>query len=246
MKTQQTESKLKYYPNTDMIIPSGHWESHEERMNRIRRERREIEYEKIRERERAIVAARKEREQKRIEEERRLEALNLQKYGMHQFWRIKGFLVYRYPIGPRMELSTEDYSGMEADEIIRIVEEEVSAPYGAVKGKERKRKCAYARHKACYLIRLNKGWSLTRIARWIDRDHTTVLHSIRSHSRRFNLPMPEDLPEWVATYGSSQTKYIKRIKENGEQRSTRSENCPPASPKQRKEKTNLGTRRDPN
>lgn len=53
----------------------------------------------------------------------------------------------------------------------------------------RKKIAVEARNEAMYLIKLERlHLSAPRIARWFDRDHTSVLHGIASHAAKNNLP----------------------------------------------------------
>ena len=47
-----------------------------------------------------------------------------------------------------------------------------------------------ARHHAMYQVRTHTDLSLPEIGRLFARDHTTVLHGIRTHAHREGLPMP--------------------------------------------------------
>lgn len=53
-----------------------------------------------------------------------------------------------------------------------------------------------ARAELCYLLRAHLRWSLSQIARFLDgRDHTTILHNVRSHQSRLAAGSVEDLGE---------------------------------------------------
>lgn len=45
-------------------------------------------------------------------------------------------------------------------------------------------KVAHARQAAMYWVHRVTGWSMTQVGRRFDRDHTTVLHAIRAHTKR--------------------------------------------------------------
>lgn len=54
-------------------------------------------------------------------------------------------------------------------------------------GNRRTRSVAAARQELWWLIRRNpeRSYSYQEIARWFGRDHTTVLHGVGAHERRF-------------------------------------------------------------
>lgn len=60
-----------------------------------------------------------------------------------------------------------------------------------LKSDRRWRHLAHARQHAMYLMRSHTRLSFNGIARVLGRtDHTTVIHGIHAHSRRYNLPKP--------------------------------------------------------
>lgn len=48
----------------------------------------------------------------------------------------------------------------------------------------RDRETAHARQELCRRLHDEQGWSLSRIGRFLDKDHTTVLHGVRQARRR--------------------------------------------------------------
>ena len=63
-------------------------------------------------------------------------------------------------------------------------------PYAEIIGPVRTKNVVRARHEAFYLIRKLLGLSLPQIGRIFgDRDHTTVLHGIKKHAERNELPL---------------------------------------------------------
>lgn len=59
---------------------------------------------------------------------------------------------------------------------------------GDLRGKSRCRSIAWIRQAYCYEAYSYGRWSMPQIGRTINRDHTTVLHSVRAYSRRNGLP----------------------------------------------------------
>lgn len=53
-----------------------------------------------------------------------------------------------------------------------------------LKGKEVGKTYSWPRQEAMYAIRKETGYSLTKIGRFFNRDHTTVIHSLRTHGGR--------------------------------------------------------------
>jgi hypothetical protein len=51
-------------------------------------------------------------------------------------------------------------------------------------GRDRRPLIAAARHEAIWRVRRVTGWSLPRLGRFFNRDHTTVLHSVREMEKR--------------------------------------------------------------
>jgi chromosomal replication initiation ATPase DnaA len=53
-----------------------------------------------------------------------------------------------------------------------------------VKSKRRYKQITHARQEAYFLIVSRLGWSLPQTGRYFGKDHTTVLHGIRTHAKR--------------------------------------------------------------
>jgi hypothetical protein len=72
-----------------------------------------------------------------------------------------------------------------AREIIRDCAAEGNFPIRLLSSDYRNRHIVRLRQKAMYRMHRELGWSLPRIGRMLNRDHTTVLHGVRRHE--FNL-----------------------------------------------------------
>jgi glucuronate isomerase len=74
-------------------------------------------------------------------------------------------------------------------EIIRKVAEEHNIPVTLIASKSRARKAVMARNAAMYAIKEKRPMlSSPQIARWFDRDHTSVLHGLASYASKAGLP----------------------------------------------------------
>lgn len=51
----------------------------------------------------------------------------------------------------------------------------------SISGEARMKCFVEARKKVCWRLSRELGWSLPRIGRWVNRDHTTVLHAVRMY-----------------------------------------------------------------
>lgn len=60
-----------------------------------------------------------------------------------------------------------------------------------LKGPTRRRVIVHARQDFCYRAYSQTAQTYPAIGRFINRDHTTVLHAVRAHAKRNGLPMPE-------------------------------------------------------
>ena len=75
----------------------------------------------------------------------------------------------------------------------QLILQEVADKHGItvkdMKGRCRKNKFSRARQEAAYIIKERLGMSLPKIGRILgNKDHTTILHGIRKHAFRNNLP----------------------------------------------------------
>lgn len=68
--------------------------------------------------------------------------------------------------------------------ITQEVAEWYGIPIALVRGPSRQRSHVIARHEAMYQIYMTGRFSMPQIGRYFDRDHTTVLHAIRSVEKR--------------------------------------------------------------
>ena len=71
-----------------------------------------------------------------------------------------------------------------AREALRAVSTRTRVPSADILGRDRRPLIAAARHEAIWRVRRVTGWSLPRLGRFFDRDHTTVLHSVREMEKR--------------------------------------------------------------
>ena len=68
---------------------------------------------------------------------------------------------------------------------LRAVSQRTGVPVDAILGRERRSAIAAARHEAVWRVHEATKWSLPRVGRFFDdRDHTTVLHSLRRMENR--------------------------------------------------------------
>jgi chromosomal replication initiation ATPase DnaA len=78
---------------------------------------------------------------------------------------------------------------------INVLIEQVATKYGIssplMLQDSRMKNLVHARQEMFYRCVMEKGWSYARIGRYFDRDHTTVLHGVRAHARKHNLPLPD-------------------------------------------------------
>lgn len=71
-----------------------------------------------------------------------------------------------------------------AREAVRAVSTRTSVPSRRDPRAQSAPPIAAARHEAVWRARLVTGWSLPRLGRFFERDHTTVLHSLRETNKR--------------------------------------------------------------
>lgn len=77
------------------------------------------------------------------------------------------------------------------NKLIQEVAEKYKVPPTLMLQDSRCRPLVFARHELFYRCVMEKGWSYARIGRYFDRDHTTVLHGVRTHAKKYGLPLPE-------------------------------------------------------
>ena len=90
-------------------------------------------------------------------------------------WSKRGTIQDHWDRPPMVELVLPH-----CDDVLDVVAELADVRRAEIRGIRRNSKVARARQMVCYLIReLRPGLSLPRIAKFMRRDHTTVLHSTK-------------------------------------------------------------------
>ena len=56
-----------------------------------------------------------------------------------------------------------------------------------VRGRSRMKEFVAPRQEFCWVMNKKHGWSLPQIGRFLGRDHTTVLHGVRTHAEKHGL-----------------------------------------------------------
>lgn len=78
----------------------------------------------------------------------------------------------------------------------RILAKQICDEHGAdfdeVCGDRRFQHLVLIRQEIFYRIRVELGMSYPEIGKRFNRDHTTILHGVRRHAKRFNLEVPTD------------------------------------------------------
>jgi hypothetical protein len=78
----------------------------------------------------------------------------------------------------------------------RLLAKEICEQHGAdfdeVCGDRRYQRLVLIRQEIFYRIRVDLGMSYPEIGKRFNRDHTTILHGVRRHAKRFNLEVPTD------------------------------------------------------
>jgi hypothetical protein len=78
----------------------------------------------------------------------------------------------------------------------RILAKQICDEHGAdfdeVCGDRRYQHLVLIRQEIFYRIRVELGMSYPEIGKRFNRDHTTILHGVRRHAKRFNLEVPTD------------------------------------------------------
>lgn len=72
----------------------------------------------------------------------------------------------------------------EAREIVRGVSRQTGIPVEDIMGYSRRPEIVMARHGAIWLIRDRLGWSLMRLGRFFNRDHSTIHRALRRVEQR--------------------------------------------------------------
>lgn len=98
--------------------------------------------------------------------------------------------VYRSPIGPLKPPSDERVVGMPTPDAGRRLVWEIGEAFGLfeaeLRGKSRAGRVCIARHWLAWKLYKEEGWPCTKIGRFLgDRDHSTIIHSIKKHEQRW-------------------------------------------------------------
>lgn len=93
-------------------------------------------------------------------------------------------------LSPKRRISFEELMAMESNILkskARIMVDSIcekhEVPFRIIMGCCRMHKTLAARHEAIIAVRYLTGWSLTRLGRFFNKDHTTILHVLRKHER---------------------------------------------------------------
>ncbi|MBB4200610.1 hypothetical protein GGD83_004439 [Rhodoblastus sphagnicola] len=81
-------------------------------------------------------------------------------------------------------VSTIDLSNEKSGPILKLVSERTGVSIKEILGDEKPAAIAAARQEAMWAVKKITNWSLPRIGRRFNRDHTTVLHAIRRVEER--------------------------------------------------------------
>lgn len=84
---------------------------------------------------------------------------------------MKGTVLYAYPIGP-------DRAPTTPQEALRVTSRKHGFPVEVILGHSRKKELWVARQEVIQWIDTNRRWSLTQIANFMNRDHTSILHAL--------------------------------------------------------------------
>lgn len=76
-----------------------------------------------------------------------------------------------------------------------------------VAGRLRTQAIVFARQEFCYRAAKETAWSLARIARFLGRDHTTIIWAVNSYCARNDLSHPRD-PNWAPDKVSRKIKRL--------------------------------------
>jgi len=75
-------------------------------------------------------------------------------------------------------------------------------------GKSRTRNCAHPRHVMSHVAVRNFGYSLTRVAQYLDCDHTSVLHGVKAVEKR---EVPEEHLSWIKQNAEHRDNYSRKL-----------------------------------
>ena len=82
-----------------------------------------------------------------------------------------------------------------ADNIVNEISQYYKLGVDLIKGKSRKREIVKARFIAIYLIRSDTDFTLSAIGRMFNRDHSTILYSIRIINNTLTLKYDTDISD---------------------------------------------------
>lgn len=93
---------------------------------------------------------------------------------------------YAYPIGPTINFPYFlEPSKIRAQRLMLECCEKHGFTVPEMIGDRRTFELVWARHELCWEVERQCGWSASRIGRWLgDRDHTTILNSLRKHQKK--------------------------------------------------------------
>ena len=99
-------------------------------------------------------------------------------------------LIYDEPIGPRKPVLCEVVVPDSTPALVRKIVQEVGEKYGLSReqlcGEGRAAALVRARHELFWRLRRETTWSLPRLGRALNFDHTTLLNGIRKHQARLD------------------------------------------------------------
>lgn len=98
--------------------------------------------------------------------------------------------IYEEAIGPRKPVLCEVVVPDSTAAIVRRIVQEVGEKHGLTReqlcGEGRAKHLAWARHEMFWRLRRETTWSLPRLGRALNRDHTSLLNGIRKHQARLD------------------------------------------------------------
>jgi hypothetical protein len=104
-----------------------------------------------------------------------------------------GRTLYSAPIGPGIDNSKTLVligSNTPAKKILAEVSDMTGVPQRDIISPLKDNKTVQARFLLMYRLATQKKWRQPEIARFVNRDHSSVIYGVRAYCKRFNLPMP--------------------------------------------------------
>ena len=92
---------------------------------------------------------------------------------------------------PKSRVKSKRTPPLWARVLIRDVAEQYGLTPEDIQASSQKATIAHPRQHVYYALYATGRCSLSMIGSWFNKDHSTILHGIRRHARRFNLPVPE-------------------------------------------------------